>query len=257
MLSHRARGVGIKTSNNYLGSIKAFTCWLIPKRSPADLLHDMQALNADTDRRHERRALTVAELNRFLEAAATGKVFRGLDGPARIVLYCVGARTGLRASELASLTPDSLDLTARPPTVTVEAGYSKRRRRDVLPLRSDTAELLRAYCVEMEPEQLLWPGTWPEAGAEMIRFDLETAGIPYRDRQDRILDFHGLRHTFLTHMASSGIHPKVAQLLARQSTISLTMDRYTHLDVLDLAGDLDRLSPVVPRPQVQEQRKQA
>jgi len=30
----------------------------------------------------------------------------------------------------------------------------------------------------------------------------------------RILDFHGLRHTFLTHMASSGIHPKVAQQLA-------------------------------------------
>lgn len=35
------------------------------------------------------------------------------------------------------------------------------------------------------------------------------------------------------------------EVLARHSTITLTMDNYTHLDVLDVAGALERL-PAVP-----------
>ena len=38
----------------------------------------------------------------------------------------------------------------------------------------------------------------------------------------------GLRHTIISSLANGGVHPKTAQLLARHSTISLTMDRYTH-----------------------------
>ncbi len=248
MLAQRVRGISIESSNHYLKSIKAFSKWLArKKRAPSYELMDLEPQNAETDRRHERRALPPEDFETFLEATASGRTFRGLTGPARIVLYCVAARTGLRASELASLTPDSLDLDASPPTVTVQAAYSKHRREDVLPLRADTAELLRAWCRDVEPGSPLWPGSWPEAGAEMIRQDLEAAGIPYRDRKGRVLDFHGLRHTFLTHMASSGIHPKVAQVLARHSTITLTMDRYTHLDVLNMAGDLERL-PALPVP---------
>ena len=36
--------------------------------------------------------------------------------------------TGLRADELASLTPASFDLKTDPPTITIAAGYSKHRR---------------------------------------------------------------------------------------------------------------------------------
>ena len=39
--------------------------------------------------------------------------------------------------------------------------------------------------------------------------------------------FHALRHTFITNLARSGVHPKTAQSLARHSTITLTMDRYS------------------------------
>ena len=35
--------------------------------------------------------------------------------------------------------------------------------------------------------------------------------------------------------------PKVAQMLARHSTITLTMDRYAHLGIVDLAEGLKRL----------------
>jgi hypothetical protein len=41
-------------------------------------------------------------------------------------------------------------------------------------------------------------------------------------------DFHALRHIFITNLANGGVHPSVAQSLARQSTITRTMDRYSH-----------------------------
>ena len=67
----------------------------------------------------------------FIEATANGRTFRGIAGPDRLVLYTLAANTGLRASELGSLTPSSFDLVTVPSSVTVEAGYSKHRRKDV------------------------------------------------------------------------------------------------------------------------------
>jgi len=56
-----------------------------------------------------------------------------------------------------------------------------------------------------------------------------------------VADFHSLRHGFITYLVTANVPPKVAQMLARHSTISLTMDRYTHLRREDLAGALDVL----------------
>jgi hypothetical protein len=42
-------------------------------------------------------------------------------------------------------------------------------------------------------------------------------------------------------LARAGVHPKAAQALARHSTITLTLDRYTHVDLPDLSSALDRL----------------
>lgn len=60
----------------------------------------------------------------------------------------------------------------------------------------------------------------------MIRVDLEKANIPY-EVDGEVFDFHALRHTFITNLANFGVHPKDAQILARDSDIKLTMDYYT------------------------------
>jgi len=82
----------------------------------------------------------------------------------------------------------------------------------------------------------------------MLRGDLAAARIPYRDEQGRVFDFHALRHHFITSLATAGVHPKVAQTLARHSDINLTMDRYTHLAVADVAGGLDGLPELPSEP---------
>ena len=69
---------------------------------------------------------------------------------------------------------------------------------------------------------------------------IEAAGLEDRERLDR----HALRHTFITRMARSGVTPKVAQALARHSTINLTMNTYTKLGVSDQAAAVEALPPV-------------
>jgi len=239
------RGIGPTTCNHYLTAVKGFTRWLArDRRIPADPLSHLSRQNEDVDVRRNRRALPENLFTRFIEATASGKTFRGLAGADRLVLYTLAANTGFRAGELASLTPRSFTLNAKPPTVTVEAAYSKHRRKDVQPLRPDVADMMRQYLRGRTPGKILWPGSWDEDAADMVRLDLAAAGIPYQDEAGRFFDFHAVRGQFISMLAAKGIHPKVAQVLARHSTITLTMDYYTHLDVLDVAGALDKLPGV-------------
>jgi len=244
----RESGKSVRTSNAYLTAIKAFNTWMVRDRRVADnALAHLAALNVSTDVRRERRTLEPAEIAKLIAAARDGKPFRALSGPDRVVLYHVALTTGLRAGELASLTPRNFDLETDPPTVTVEAAYSKRRRRDVLPLRPDVAKALREHLTACGCGRgdRIWPGTWSNrASAKMIKKDLVIAGIPYEDADGRVFDFHSLRHQFISDLARCGVHPKEAQALARHSTITLTMDRYTHVGIVDLTAALDRLPSV-------------
>ena len=61
-----------------------------------------------------------------------------------------------------------------------------------------------------------------------------------------VADFHAPRHTFITLLASSGVHPKVAQVLARHSTITLTMDRCSHARLVDLNTAVENLPSLAP-----------
>jgi integrase len=241
----RKGGRSIATSNHYLRAIKMLTRWLVRnRRASDDRLISLSLLNGKADIRHERRTLMPEELERLLAAAKQGTPFRGLTGEDRFALYLVALNTGLRAGELASLKPQSFDLDGHPPTVTVEAAYSKHRRRDVLPIRPDLATRIREYLMRnaLACDQPLWPGTWScKASAKMLRIDLAAAEIPYRDTAGRVFDFHSLRHQFISNLARGGEHPKEAQALARHSTITLTMDRYSHLGIMDLSAALTRL----------------
>src|SRR5581483_3132517 len=117
------QGRSIKTSNLYLDALKGFAAWLVQDRRAADIpLAHLSGGNVKLDRRHDRRALPLAELRALLDAAARSEVsFRGLSGPDRHVLYLTASATGFRAEELACLRPESLDLDPRPPVAVLGA----------------------------------------------------------------------------------------------------------------------------------------
>jgi hypothetical protein len=66
------------------------------------------------------------------------------------------------------------------------------------------------------------------------------------DGSGRVVDFHALRHTFITRLARSGVAPAVAKSLARHSTIVLTMDH--------LHAHAHRRGTCGPGPSAQHQR---
>jgi integrase len=255
--------LSVQTSNYYLREAKSFCRWLVRDgRAPSNPFEHLGSLNANTDVRVERRPLSQDEFERFILAACTSKVkFRKLSGADRAMLYTLAAYTGLRASELASMAPENFDFTKM--TVTVEAACSKHRRRDVLPLRADVAALLRKFMFRKKAGKKLWPGTWTEKGAKMVRMDLAAARQAWleevrddarerkaREKSDylqpenhagRVFDFHSLRHQFISSLAASGVNPKTAQQLARHSTITLTLDRYSHVALQAMAAALESL----------------
>ena len=272
----REGGKSISTSNGYLTAVKGFTRWMVRDgRMPDDPIIHLSRLNAQADIRRERRGLDDAEFPRLLRAAAQGSPFRSISGDDRAMLYLTAAYTGLRAGELASLEPGSFDFESEPATVTVEAGYSKRKRRDVLPLHAELAERLRLWIREkavdvpiagkvskdgrrqtVAADGKLWPGTWHEKGARVLRRDLEAADIAFEDASGLVFDFHALRHQFISNLAKSGAHPKAAQALARHSTITLTMDRYTHLGLVDLSSALEGM-PKLPGTEADREQARA
>ena len=246
--ARHCRGLSPSTSNGYLTAVKGFTRWLVrDRRTGADPLTVLSRVNANADVRRMRRALAVEELQTLLNAAAgSTAIFRGLTGHDRSLLYAVGMATGFRAGELASLCPESFDLAGEPPTATVRAAYSKNRRTSVQPLPPDVAFALRDYLDGRPAGAPLWPGSWAGDAADMLRLDLEAAGIPFADAESRICDFHALRHSYITLLQRSGVHPKLAQELARHSDIRLTMNVYTHAHLHDLAGAVEVLPTLLP-----------
>ncbi|KKK56058.1 hypothetical protein LCGC14_3068340, partial [marine sediment metagenome] len=235
-----ADNMSAQTSNFHLQAAKQFCRWMIlERRASENPLGHLSGVNVRTDRRHDRRALTIEEIHALLQAAEAGPTRFKTTGPERAMIYRLALETGLRANEIRSLTRQSFQLDNGSPTVTVEAGYSKRRREDVQPLRPATAILLEQHLAHKMPDAPAF--NVPRRTAQMIRADLKDAGIPYRNSADRCADFHALRHTFITNLAQSGAHPSVAQALARHSTIALTMNRYTHTIPEQLTDALDKL----------------
>ena len=236
-------GLSLQTCNHYLRSAKSFSRWLWKdRRTREDALAHLASYNVQTDRRHQRRAISDTEFARVLAAAEAGQDVLGMSGRDRRFLYVLAAGTGFRRGELRSLTPESFDLDANPPTVTVEAGYSKRRRRDVQPIRRDLAELLRPWLADRPAGEPIL--TIPDDTSEMIQVDLAASGIPYKDGAGRVFDFHALRGQYITTLVRGKVTVKEAQELARHSTPILTMNVYTDLSIHDKSRALEALPPV-------------
>jgi integrase len=243
LAARRKVGVSYRTINADLTAIRSFCRWLIQKkRLTIDPTMDFEKLNVGLDRRMERRPLTDAEATQLLKTTLeSNRVFSGLSGLDRAMLYMLAQRSGLRRGELASLVPRSFKLNADPPTVRVEAASSKHRKEDVLPLPVEVAKEFAVYLKGKHRSRAVWPGNWWRKSAEMFRVDLAAAGIAIIDADGRVLDFHGQRATFITGLARAGVSPTKAQKLARHSDVNLTMRTYTHLDVEDLASAVESL----------------
>jgi integrase/recombinase XerC len=252
LLKLARQGLGTCTAGYYARDIKAFTRWLAKRhRIAEDPLADLAgASGEDSDHRRDRRALDAAELRELLDAAAgSTRAFRGMGGVERRYLYLTAMGTGLRAGELASLCRQHFDLDGELPAVRVPADVAKNGKAAVQPIARDMADALRAFLAGRPDAGPLWPGTWHERAADMLRLDLEAAGIPYAlegPEGPLYADFHALRHSYVALLDRAGVTLKEAMHLARHADPKLTMKRYGKPQLHDLAAAIERLPRLLP-----------
>jgi site-specific recombinase XerD len=177
-------------------------------------------------------------------------------GYERSLIYKVLALTGLRKSELASITIGQVWLDTKQPYLDLKAKDEKAGRGAQIPLRKDLADEIRTFMQEKhlrlqkESENKFSPVVlpaalplfdMPDSMVGVFDRDLAAAGIEKEDERGRTLDVHALRHTFGTHLSKAGVAPRVAQAAMRHSSIHLTMNIYTDPTLLDVAGAINAL----------------
>lgn len=233
---------GARTINHYAQAMNGFARWLVKNnRLAANPLLGLERYNAEADVRHKRRALTVDEVQKLIESARTsGKVIQGYGPEERARVYEMAFLTGLRRSELASLTPASFDLEAAQPTLTVAAACSKHRREDVLPLHPRLVEVLPLWLQGLKRTDRLFPRLERKKTWYMVKQDLARVGIEY-ETEEGIADFHASgRHSYVSALFRSGASVTEARTLARHSDVKMTM-RYTHVGLGEQAKALASL----------------
>ncbi len=195
-------------------------------------------------RQNEMRPLTREEVGRLLSA---------LEGERLGAAFILGLATGLRRGELLALRWSDIDLdkatlqvrraldrvvqddgTTRLEFTDVKTPKSRR----LIPLAGEVIRVLKAHKARQAQEKLALGEAYKEADLvfattlgtpvcprSFLRLwarILKRAGIPHTR-------FHNLRHTFATLLLEGGEHPKVVQELLGHSTVSMTLDTYSHL----------------------------
>ncbi len=184
----------------------------------------------------------------FQAARESAHAFRGMSVQDRLALYATACVSGFRAEELASLRPTAFNLDGDPPTVTLAAENAKNGRTAVQPLPPDVAASLRDYLAGRPADQSVWPGTWYRKAAEMLRIDLDAAGVPYAvEGPDGPLyaDFHALRHSDIAMLDRNGATLEEAMQLARHSDPKLTMAVYGRAQLQATSGEAVRRLPAL------------
>ncbi len=260
--------------SHYLRAMKLFSRWLSREgRTREDALSgvSVKVAIAKADRKHVRRALAQDEFAALARHVANAPTRFGMSGADRAMLYRVAVGSGLRASELASLKPESFALAGDEPCITVAAGYSKRGKRsgrdDVQPINTELAVGLTEWLKGKPKGRAVFTMPPIQHVAEMLKADLRTARarwvretsngkerrkrgesafLLYRDESDAVVDFHALRHTYVSWIVASGAAVSVCQQLARHSTPTLTIGVYSHPTLADNRRALDALPGMKP-----------
>ena len=214
-----------KTKNIYLSTAKAFCNWLVQHdRIGRNPLANVGGVEQRGKEARVRRALSDDEIIRLLNVA----------GGYRIV-YLTALTTGLRRGEMTALTWGDVRLNSAQPFINVRASISKNHKTATMFLRQDVVDALRAIAGDDTDNVFDMPGR------KRFQSHLKAAGIDAKDKAGRIIDFHSLRHTFITSLSKAGVTPRVAMELARHSQIDLTMRVYTDAGMLGTADAVNCL----------------
>ncbi|MDH3283873.1 MAG: tyrosine recombinase, partial [Acidobacteriota bacterium] len=218
----RSRGLSGATRGRRLSALRAFMRYLREEGLRED--DPARRLAAPRRRRPLPRVLTSAEIEALLAAPDPSTPRGSRDRAMLEVLYA----TGLRVSELVSLTTDRIDLRRGIARVVGKGGAER-----VVPLGRHALRVVREYLERDRPRlaprgEVAFPGRAGRALTRQafwvnLRKLAARAGVPTRR-----ISPHVVRHSFATHLVENGADLRTVQVLLGHADISTT-EIYTHV----------------------------
>lgn len=206
---------------------------LIPKNPAANIRISTRSTGSGM------KVWTDEEVNRFLQAAKGSKFY-----PA----FYLAITTGMRMGELLGLKWTDIDfdrgtISIRRTLQRTSAGLQlieqtkTAKSRRLISISPSTVEVLKKHQVEQKKEMIQYnyrdvydlvftsrtgKPIEPRNLREYFSLITKKAGLPP-------IRFHDLRHTHATLLLKQGVHPKIVSERLGHSSISMTLDTYSHV----------------------------
>ena len=223
--------------------------WQLLLRNPID--------QADPPRpaaRTEMPTWTPAQVKTFLDGVTEDRL---------LGLWWLLATTGMRRGEALGLKWSDVDLEAGMARISrtiadlnTSPGWrweatTKNRKTRTVALDKQTVAMLKKHRARQNAERVALGAGWVDndlvcaspTGQPMVPRSVTTIfsrlsvrlGLPH-------IRLHDLRHSHATHALMAGIHPKVVQERLGHSTISTTLDIYSHVDITMQADAAEKVA---------------
>lgn len=223
----------LKTHRMLHIALKHGVGWQILSTNPCDNVQPPRAEKTDMS------IWTVAEANKFLETIKDEIIFM----PVTIAL-----QTGMREGEICALKWDNINLSS----ATLSVKYTLQKINKILILKNPktkksirTLALMKTTIEELKHhkknqlQNILALGEnynddnyvccWEDGRPIDPMYISKRFNKLVRDYKLPIIRFHDLRHTHATLLLQQGVNPKIVSERLGHSTISITLDTYSHV----------------------------
>jgi integrase len=211
------------TINRRVGSVKALLKHLYGIKTISEyVLLKYPKMKTKGMEVRKRRALEMEEQRKLLAKAGDR---------ADLYKFCLG--TGARHSGCVHLTVEDCNLTEK--TVSMKVKDNQHRNKvHIVPMHPDLVPILQRRCEGRQRTEKVFDVPARSMAAKLLREDCKAAGVDTTH-----IDFHALRHSFITTLAKANIHPNVVQALAGHAKVETTLAYYTHFKRSDERAALE------------------
>jgi integrase len=206
--------------------------WQLLARNPADAVRPPKV---------ERRQMSV------LDTDATVELIEAARNTGLLVPVLFGALCGLRRGEIVALRWRNVDLERGQLSVTRSAEQTDQgvREKETKSGNNRSVALSPTLIDELRQHRIRQAQSLLALGVRLTddhHVVMREDGLPIQPRSlshaftkfmhrygGQRIRLHDLRHTHATHMLASGVHPKIAQERLGHSSVSVTIDLYSHI----------------------------
>lgn len=220
------RRLSFATRNRKIATLKSFLGFLCEEKLISkDLRHQLHAPKVPRRLPHYISVDEVISVLGWIEKESTEEQSQA------VLLFQLLYGCGMRISEACNLGFNDINISARTIRVT---GKGDKDRLVAAPDR-----VMKKIVSLASREKFIWgeKPLDPRAGYELIRRLGVSAGLL------KPLHPHALRHSFATHLLSSGANLRTLQELLGHASLTAT-EKYTHLTIDQLARTLERCHPL-------------